>query len=84
MLLNWGNSTELIFAEKTISTLPKVSRAKFLESDGLFCFSSKYKFGSFKNPFAIIIGLSKLYFRFTRFILWTMAAAQAAENHGDE
>ena len=51
-----------------------------------------YKFGSFKNTFATITSLSERY-RFRRFILlvktekwflWTMAAAQAAENHGDE
>ena len=47
-----------------------------------------------KNPFATITSLPELYFRFTRIILlvkmkkkgflWTMAAAQATENHGDE
>ena len=62
-------------------------------NDGLFCFISIFKFGSFKNSFAMITSLSELYFRFRRFILlvqtkkwflWTMVAAQAAENHGDE
>ena len=43
--------------------------AKFLGSDGLFCFSSVCKFGSFKNPFATITSLSELWFRFRRFIL---------------
>ena len=46
-----------------------------------------------KNPFTIIANLSEFYFRFRRSILfvqmrkgllWVMAAAQAAENHGDE
>ena len=57
------------FVENTISNLPKVPRAKFLGSDGLICFISICKFGSFKNPFALITSLSKLYFRFRRFIL---------------
>ena len=56
-------------------------------------FISICKFGSFKNPFEMITSLSKLYFKFIRFILlvqikkwflWTIAAAQAAENHEDE
>ena len=64
-------------------------RAKFLGSNGLFCFISICKFGSFKNPFATITSLSELYFRFRGFILLVqtkkvismnyMAAAQAAE-----
>ena len=46
-----------------------VLRAKFLESDELFCFISICKFGSFKNPFAMIMTLSDLYFGIRRFIL---------------
>ena len=57
------------FVENTIGNLPKVSKAKFLGSDGLFCFISMCKFGTFINPFATIISLSKFYFRFRRFIL---------------
>ena len=56
------------FAEYTSSNSPKVLRAKFLGSDGLF-FISIYKFGSFKNPFATITSPSELYFRIRRFIL---------------
>ena len=56
------------FVENTISNSPKVTRAKFLGSDGLFCVSSLCKFGSFKNPFATITSLSELYFRFRGFI----------------
>ena len=43
--------------------------AKFLGSDRLFCFISVSKFGSFKNPFAMITSLSELSFRFRIFIL---------------
>ena len=42
--------------ENTIGNLPKVQRAKFLGSDGLFYFISMCKFGSFKNTFAISTG----------------------------
>ena len=54
------------------------------------------KFGSFKNPYATITCLPEIYFRFRRLTLLeqtkkvismnygSMAAAQAAENHGDE
>ena len=69
-------------------------RAKFLGSNELYCFISICKFRSLKNPFATITSLSELYFRSTRFILLVqtkksdfyklMAAAQSAENHGDE
>ena len=51
-----------IEVEKTISNFAKVSRTKFLESDGLFfSFSNIYKFSSFKNPFEMITSLPKLY-----------------------
>ena len=54
------------FVENTISNSPKVPRAKFLESDALFCFSSICKFGIFKNPSVMITSLSELYFRFSK------------------
>ena len=49
--------------ENTIGNFPKVPRATFLESDKLFCFISICKFGSFKNPFAMIISQSELYLK---------------------
>ena len=52
-----------------MSNSTKVPRAKFLGIDGLSCFISICKFGSFKNPFVKITSLSKLYFRFRRLIL---------------
>ena len=89
-LLNRGGIADFPFLENTISNSPKVPRTKFLGSDGIFCFISVCKFGSFQNPFATITILSEIYFRFRRFILleqiilWAMAATQAAENHGNE
>ena len=81
--------------ENTVSNSSKVPRAKFLGSVGLFCFSNICRFSIFKDPFATITHLSELYFRFGRSILlvqtnknlwylWTMAAAQAAENNRNE
>ena len=55
----------------TIGNSPKVPRAKFLRSDGIFCFVELCKFGSFKNPFATITNLSGFYFKFGRFIVGT-------------
>ena len=69
-LLNRGDIyIRFTFVESTIGNLPKFPRAKFLGSDGLFCFISICKFGSFKNPFVTITSLSELYFRLKRFIL---------------
>ena len=53
----------------------------FWEDDGLFCFISICKFGSFKTPFAKGTSLSELYFTQAelKWFLWTMA-----ENYGDE
>ena len=70
------------FVENTISKSPKVPRAKFLGSDGLFCSSSVCKFGSFKNPFATIASLSEFYFRFRRFILLVQTKKVISMNYG--
>ena len=64
--LNRGGIADLPL--NTISNWPKVTRAKFLGSNGLFCFISICKFGSFKDPFATITSLSELYLS-RRFIL---------------
>ena len=68
-----GNTTRLLnrggIADLTFYNLPNIQRAKFLGSDGLFCFISICKFGSFQNTFATIISLSELYLRFRTFIL---------------
>ena len=78
------------FFENTISNSRKVLRAKFLESDVLFCFISICKFCSFK--FLFVTGLVLVWtlgldlsfcYKRKKWFLLTMAAAQAAENHGD-
>ena len=40
------------------------------------------KFGSFKNPFAVITSLSELYFRFRRFILLVQMKKVISINYG--
>ena len=70
------------FTENTIGNLPKVTRAKFPESNLLFSFISIYKFGSFKNPFAMITSLSELYFRIIRFILLVQKEKMVSVNYG--
>ena len=67
-LLNRAGIADLSLLRTLLPFLPKVLRAKFLGSDGLFYFISICKFGSFKNPFETIISLFELYFRFRRFI----------------
>ena len=70
------------FAENTISNSPKVPRAKFLESNGLFCFISICKFGSFKNLFAMITSLSELYLRIRRFFSLVQTKKVISMNYG--
>ena len=51
------------------SFIKSIKSQEFLGNDELFYFISIYKFGSFKNPFAMITSLAELYFRFRRFTL---------------
>ena len=60
--------------ENNISDLPKVPRAKFLESDRFFRFISKIKFGSFKNP--------SDYFRFSRLNLLVQTKKLISMSYG--
>ena len=76
--LNRGGITDLPLLRTLL-----VPRAKFLGSDGIFCFSSIWKFGSFKNPFASITSLSELYFRFRRFILLVQTKNEISMNYGN-
>ena len=103
-----GNSFALSDVEDNtpscwIEVLVEVLRANFFGFHGFFNFINS-KFGSFKDPFAMICKLvcklmilqlaclnftldsQDLYCWFKRKnrYLWIMAAAQAAENHGDE
>ena len=64
-----GPSNRGVIADLPLLRTLLAIHQKFLGRDGLFCFSSTWKFSSFKNPFAMIASLSELYFRFRRFIL---------------
>ena len=70
------------FAESTISNFPKVTLAKFLGSDTVFCFISISKFGSFKSPFATITSLSELHFTDKRFILLVQTKEVVSMTYG--
>ena len=79
------------FVENAIRNSPKAARVKFLESDSLSCFISIKNFGSFRNTFAANTSLFKFhsladdlfcYCKRSKWFLWAMTAAQAAENHG--
>ena len=70
-LLNRGGIADLPLLRTLVAIRQKFPRAKFLGSDGLFCFCSICKLRSFKNPFVTTNSQSKLYFRFKRFVLLT-------------
>ena len=57
-------------------------RQKFLGSNGLFCFISICKIGSFKDSFAMITTLSELYFRIRRFIVLVQTKKVTSMNYG--
>ena len=56
--------------------------AKFLGSNGLFCFIRICQFGSFKNPFVMISSLSEFYFKKRRFILLVQSKKVISINYG--
>ena len=91
-LLNRRGIADLLLLRTLLAIRQKSQEPSFWERMDS-CFSSICKFVSFKNPFAMITSLSELYFRFRRFVLlvqtkkvisMNLAAAEAAENHGDE
>ena len=61
--LNRGGISDLPLLRRLLSTLPEVLRAKFLGTDGHFCFTSMHVW-QLQEP-----SLSEPYFRFRRFIL---------------
>ena len=67
----------IFFVEGTISNSLKVTRARFLGSDGFFCFISICKFGNFKNPFTTITSLSWI----RRFILLVQTKTRISMNY---
>ena len=66
--LNRGGIADLSLLRTLLAIRQKSQEPSFWEVMDP-CFISICKFGSFKNPFAMITSLSELYFRFRRFIL---------------
>ena len=66
----------------TNTNSPELTRAKFLGNNGLFCFSSICKFGSFKNPFATITSLSEPYHKIRWFFLLVETKKVISVNYG--
>ena len=80
---NWIEEySRFTFVENSLSNLPKVPKAKFQGSERLFCFISICKFCSFKNPFAMITGLSELYLRIRRFFSLVQTKKVISMNYG--
>ena len=68
--LNRGDTADLPLFRTILAICHKsVLKAKFLRSDRLFRFIDICTFCRLKNPFAMIISLSELYFRCRRFIM---------------
>ena len=72
----------MTFVENTVSSLPKVTRAKFLGSDSLFCFISISKLGNLKNPFAAITSLSEFHLTCRRFVLLVQGREVTSMSYG--
>ena len=90
--LNRGGIADLPLMRTILAICQKSWEPSFWEAMNS-CFISICKFGNLKNSFAMITIQSELYFQFRRSTLliqkkkrslWTMEAAQAAENHRDE
>ena len=73
--------------------LPKVPRAEILRCDRLLLYWNICEFGSFQNPFAVVMAYLKLkldsedlfcWYKLKMWFLWAMATVPAAENHGDD
>ena len=77
-----GPSNRGVIADLPLLRTLLAVHQKFLGRDGLFCFSSTWKFSSFKNPFAMITSLSELYFRFRRFILLLQMEKMISMSYG--
>ena len=67
-LLNRGGVADLPLLTALLAIHQKSQEPSFWEVID-FCVISIFKFGSFKNLFAMITSLSELYFRFRRFIM---------------
>ena len=77
--LNEGGIAD--FLKNITSNSLNVTGAMFLGKHRLFCSISICKFGSFKDPFAMITSLPELYFRFRRFMLLVKTKSVISMNY---
>ena len=69
MPLNRGGIADLALLRALLAISQKSQEPRFWEAMNYFVFIRICKFGSFKNPLAMITGLSELYLRSRRFML---------------
>ena len=80
-LLNRAGIVELPLLSTLLAIYQKSREPSLWEVMNSFLISIG-KFGSFKNPFAVITSLSELYFRFRRFILLVQMKKVISINYG--
>ena len=80
-LLNRAGIVELPLLSTLLAIYQKSREPSLWEVMNSFLISIG-KFGSFKNPFAVITSLSELYFRFRRFILLVQMKKLISINYG--
>ena len=80
-LLNRAGIVELLLLSALLAIYQKSREPSLWEVKNSFLISIG-KFGSFKNPFAVITSLSELYFRFRRFILLVQMKKLISMNYG--
>ena len=80
--LNKGRTADLLLLRILLAIHQKSREPCFWEVMMDSCFISICKFGSFKNPFAMITSLSKLSFRFRIFILLVQPKKVIYMNYG--
>ena len=82
MPLNRGGIADLPLLKRLLAILEKSWERPFWEVMEYIFFVGLCKFGSFKNPFAMIKILSELYFRIRRFILLVQMKKLISMNSG--
>ena len=80
-LLNRGGIADLPLLRTLLAIRLKSREPSFWKVMNSF-FSNICKFGSLKNPFAVITSLSELYFRFGRFILLVQSKKRISMSYG--
>ena len=92
-LVRWiEDVSQIYFWDNTISSSPKILIARFLRSNGLFLLlayaslaASRTLLGQLPACFNLTLDSDLLCcYKQTKWFLWTLAAAQVAENHGHE